>query len=260
MSVIGICGRAGSGKDTAADYLCQKHGFVKVALADPLKRICRDVFDFSEEQLWGESKYRNTPDKRYPWKRSPHTFEQRTVRQVMRTDIRWVCTRCGGVGNAGAESSPTGLAEVGGLATCLEYLTPRYALQQLGTQWGRDCYPNVWVDYTIRIYERLQSGGVAYDQQRGLFTVSYLNDGICGMWPKINVVIPDVRFKNEINAIKKAGGKVIKIVRGAGLTGDAGAHQSEVELESIPLSEFTLAVDNTRDLENLYRQLDTLLL
>jgi len=47
--IIGVAGNAGSGKDTVADHLVKHHGFVKVALADPLKRICREVFDFSEE-------------------------------------------------------------------------------------------------------------------------------------------------------------------------------------------------------------------
>lgn len=31
--LVGICGQAGSGKDTVADFLCQHHSFVKVAFA-----------------------------------------------------------------------------------------------------------------------------------------------------------------------------------------------------------------------------------
>ena len=37
MKIIGIHGRAGSGKDTAADLLCREHGFVKYNLAKPIK-------------------------------------------------------------------------------------------------------------------------------------------------------------------------------------------------------------------------------
>lgn len=33
--LIGICGQAGSGKDTVADHLCKNFSFVKVAFADP---------------------------------------------------------------------------------------------------------------------------------------------------------------------------------------------------------------------------------
>lgn len=37
MILIGITGRAGSGKDTAADYLCRTHFFTKQSCAGPLK-------------------------------------------------------------------------------------------------------------------------------------------------------------------------------------------------------------------------------
>jgi len=42
--LIGICGKAGSGKDTIGDYLVGSHGFKKIALADPIKRLVKDVF------------------------------------------------------------------------------------------------------------------------------------------------------------------------------------------------------------------------
>ncbi len=88
------------------------------------------------------------------------------------------------------------------------YLTARHALQQLGTEWGRACYEDVWVDRAI------QSAG-----ERLRF---YKSDGVC---------IPDIRFRNERDAIWKAGGKVWRIVRpGAGLVGAAGSHVSENEL------------------------------
>lgn len=69
--IIGLTGRppAGSGKDTAADYLVKEYGLVKVSLADPLKRICFDVFGWSSDVLWGASDKRNKLDP----KRSPLT-------------------------------------------------------------------------------------------------------------------------------------------------------------------------------------------
>jgi hypothetical protein len=36
--IIGITGRAGAGKDTVADILVERHSFVRVALADEIKR------------------------------------------------------------------------------------------------------------------------------------------------------------------------------------------------------------------------------
>lgn len=42
--LVGICGKAGSGKDTVGDHLINKYGFKKIALADPIKRLVKDVF------------------------------------------------------------------------------------------------------------------------------------------------------------------------------------------------------------------------
>lgn len=36
--IIGITGKAGAGKDTIAHRLCEKHGYAKVAFADPIRR------------------------------------------------------------------------------------------------------------------------------------------------------------------------------------------------------------------------------
>ena len=42
--LIGICGKAGAGKDTVGDFLIQNYGFNKIALADPIKRLVKDIF------------------------------------------------------------------------------------------------------------------------------------------------------------------------------------------------------------------------
>jgi hypothetical protein len=43
--VLGICGHAGAGKDMVADYLVKELGFVRMALADPLKEIANKYFN-----------------------------------------------------------------------------------------------------------------------------------------------------------------------------------------------------------------------
>jgi len=64
--LVAISGKAGSGKDTAADYLVRKKYFTKISLADPIKRICGEIYGFSYEQLFGPSEMRSKPDERYP--------------------------------------------------------------------------------------------------------------------------------------------------------------------------------------------------
>jgi len=65
-------------------------------------------------------------------------------------------------------------------------VTPRFMLQKMGTEAGRDVFHDqVWVHALARKAEQYN-----------------------------NVVIPDVRFPNEIDYIKDAGGFVIRVVRG----------------------------------------------
>jgi hypothetical protein len=222
MNIWGLCGLAGSGKDTAADFLVKNNGFVKVAFADPLKRICKDVFEFSDEQLWGSSEKRNAPDERY----------LRTV-----TDEK------------GYQFS--------------EPLTPRFALQQLGTEWGRNCYPNIWAEYAVRVAQQLLESTFEDCPKKGYHPLYYSAKD--GLWQGHNVrqvqgvVISDVRFLNEIRIIKKAGGKVFRLLRGQGLDGAAGQHRSEQELQSIPLDEFDGIIDNREwPLEQLERRMTQL--
>lgn len=54
--LIGMIGHARSGKDTVAEYMSRWYGFQKYALAEPLKRACRDIFDLSDEQVEGREK------------------------------------------------------------------------------------------------------------------------------------------------------------------------------------------------------------
>lgn len=59
--LIGIAGKAGSGKDTAASYLCARHGFVTVAFATKLKQLLADLFGLTREQLYGNLKEVDDP-------------------------------------------------------------------------------------------------------------------------------------------------------------------------------------------------------
>lgn len=220
VDIIGLSGVAGVGKDYIANILCEDFGFIKVAFADPIKRICRDVFDFSEEQLWGPSEKRNEPDKRY-----------------LRSTI-----------NAGHMLTEEALKEFpDGMVP--QYLTPRYSLQKLGTEWGRECYENVWVDYTLRVAQKISTGQYLYDSQLGLRSATWLEhpDGLLKV--KKNVVIPDVRFRNELDALHKVDAKVIRIRRSRGTTLDAEAaqHASERDQADIPDSDFDFVLNNVEE-------------
>lgn len=247
--ILGICGLAGVGKDTSADHLVVNHDFTKVALADPLKRIARDVYAFTDEQLWGPSAMRNGPDKRYL--REVHERHDWLLEATADRGEEWRCDRCGLLGKEQTDD-------------CRVYLTPRFALQLLGTEWGRRCYSNTWVDYTLRLAKELLSGTKEYDRVGGLQIPSYkAHQGI--RYSEYNhrtkgVVISDVRFMNEIDAIHHAGGRVIRVTRPTGgLEGAAGQHVSEKEQMSISDSLFDAVIPNDSTIEALCLRLDVVL-
>jgi hypothetical protein len=90
MILIGICGKKFSGKDTMADYLVSRYGFKKMAYADGLKKACRELFMFSEEQC-SNPRLKEVTDPR--WGISPRTAFQMVgtdwVRHQFRRDF-WV--------------------------------------------------------------------------------------------------------------------------------------------------------------------------
>lgn len=210
-------GQARSGKDTLAGYLIRNFGFERVGLADPLKRFCKEVFDFTNEQLWGDD--RDRPDERYPRVEMCHgcqTCEFRCDHPISKT-----------------------------------FLTPRYALQKLGTEWGRDCYGDIWIEYGVRVALTLLHGGFNYKERIGLVRTNP------GDPPPTGVVFSDLRFRNEFDVIKKAGGFMVRVVRD-GFDGEVGVsgHASEAEQKSIKDEEFDLILHNPPGLDNYYKAID----
>lgn len=162
--VLGVGGKAGSGKDTVCDYLVSEFGFQKIALATPLKKIVAEVFPkFPSDHLYGSSPLRSVPCSEYPLSGNCPMCGRRMAFVDLQT---WEC-RCGFQHGA--------------------FLTPRLALQTLGTEWGRRLYPNVWVDYAFSQIEQMSG------------------DRFC---------ISDVRFQNEVEGIRKNGGAILRILRG----------------------------------------------
>jgi hypothetical protein len=51
--VVGLCGPAGSGKSTVADYLARTYGARPFALAEPLKVLIQRAFDVPRAYLYG---------------------------------------------------------------------------------------------------------------------------------------------------------------------------------------------------------------
>tara|TARA_Y100000389_G_scaffold203735_1_gene253230 strand:- start:1009 stop:1563 length:555 start_codon:yes stop_codon:yes gene_type:complete len=82
--IIAFHGRAGAGKDTAADYLCQTRSLEKLAFADPLKEGCRHLFALSDKQLY-DPKEKEINDVR--WNKSPRQLMQWLGTDVLRSQL-----------------------------------------------------------------------------------------------------------------------------------------------------------------------------
>lgn len=51
MLLIGLSGKAGSGKDTVADYLVRTYGMLKLSFADPLRSEVQKAFNLTPERM-----------------------------------------------------------------------------------------------------------------------------------------------------------------------------------------------------------------
>lgn len=101
--------------------------------------------------------------------------------------------------------------------------SPRYALQTLGTEFGRECIgQDIWVSIAEREIK------------------TALEDGE-------SVVIEDLRFPNEAEMVTRLGGKIVWIARQDLVCSDNPTHKSETQ--KIPCDHFILNCGTVADLK-----------
>ena len=106
--------------------------------------------------------------------------------------------------------------------------TPRHAMQTLGTEWGRDhIHPDIWVN---------------------MWTASYRRDAVESGYGLLQpVVVDDVRFDNEVQAIRDLGGVIVEVFRPGAVY--STTHRSEKGVGIIDAR-----INNTGDLTHLRLQ------
>lgn len=65
MQLIGLIGKAGAGKSTAAAHLVESFGFVELTMAGPLKDLCAKFFGWERDRL-NELTYKEEQDPKLP--------------------------------------------------------------------------------------------------------------------------------------------------------------------------------------------------
>lgn len=246
MKLVAFLGQAGSGKDTAAGHLVEHHGFVKLAMADPLKRFCGQVFDFEHDQLWGPSEYRNAHDKRYNvaghqgkdhgWKTAEHNMF--VYANTWLTEL---------FGEEGAMlHRPALFAWFTWLSETHPELSPRLALQTLGTEWGRNIDTDLWVNHMVYTAALLlNTGGTkGYTAEFGVFDRT-------DIVPVGGVTVSDLRFNNEINRLKKVNAFLVRIHRPEEFLSVVGipGHASEAEQKGMSDDLFDMLIHNDKSLD-----------
>jgi hypothetical protein len=142
------------------------------------------------------------------------------------------CPACGSINCmlvATTQVLCNGCTAVGDPKSFASFWTNRMILQFVGTEGIRRVDKDAWVKHAIK-------------------RASTLLDG-----QKLFIAITDCRFKSEMVAIKKAGGEIWRIRRPStdnSAQGLAG-HASEMEMDTIPDSEFNRVINNDATLDAL---------
>lgn len=207
--IISISGLIGSGKDTAADYLCTVHGFKRMSWAGALKDAVSAIFGWDRELLEGSTK------------------ESRIWREQV---DQWWADRLG-----------------------IPDLTPRWVLQQWGTEVGRKSFHDeIWVASVENKLRNIKS----------------------------DVVITDSRFVNELRSIKNIGGITIRTHRGenpawyiyAKILNTQGTNteqltlaKDQIERHGVHASEYSSVgleydyhLDNNGTIDDLHKQIESI--
>jgi hypothetical protein len=145
--LVGLAGKARSGKDTVGKLFHKHFGFEPYAIAGAMKRGLREMFDIPLD-VWDK------PEKD--------------------DIIKWIGR------------------------------SPRYLAQTIGTEWGRDCVAkDIWVRVMLNRWETLQR-----------------------IQPtSARMIVTDVRFDNEAEAIRDRGGFIFRVVRSG--VREVESHDSE---------------------------------
>jgi dephospho-CoA kinase len=169
--IIGLTGKAGSGKDTAAAHFVRNHAFYQTSVAEKLKAGLA-AMGFPEPADRAQ-KEELIPGYSFSW---------------------------------------------------------RTAAQRLGTEFGRGLDEEIWIKSLMQHLTK---------------------------YPHCDYVISDVRFNNEADAIRAAGGVIIHLEGRYAVLGDNAAHASEAGVVFVRGLDFKVLNDGTID--DLNKNLDTIL-
>lgn len=170
--------------------------------ADCLKDVCINILGLSYEQCYGTDEQKNSLT-HLLWEDMPGVITPNTASGIL----------CDASGNG---SNPNDIIGWHGLKVIVHepgQMTAREVMQYIGTEIFRKINPEVWVEATIR---RIQ-------KEKPMFAI-----------------ITDIRFVNEVLAVQKNGGIVIRLTRHKK---EKDIHTSETALDNFDAFDFIIQND-----------------
>lgn len=193
MILLGLAGAAGSGKDTCADYLVRRYGFLKFSFSDALYREVAAAFGLEDESLLRYRKTKDAPAQMLQLRMcKDRAFSELAVKLL------------------DAQHKEVGVEPF--LYPEGQALSPRQILQWWGTEYRRAQAPNYWLDRAGQWMAEVW-GSCKYPEHRPQLFVN-----------------TSVRFPNERDWVRGFTNGQVWHLRREGL-GAVNAHVSEAPLE-----------------------------
>lgn len=243
--IIGLSGKAGSGKSTAASIL----GGPAVALADPLKRFLYQA-GASDEALWGESRLREHPVDVCWQDQNWNDLTEEFALMVLGKENPVSMTTPRLIESPRYKNKQYIKEQLNGKFKNNPTLTTRGALTFLGDL-GRRFNPDVWINIGILTAKTLLTTPCRYIPVQGvIYTTGSPNTNF--------VIIPDLRFRNELLAIKELGGQIIRVTKPKQGDEKESYHLSETELDTVPSFWYDHVLVNNGNLDRFKTDIETL--
>ena len=194
MLILGLAGQARCGKNTIADYLVKRYGFVSFAFSDNLYNEVQAAYNLEDQSLLRSAETKDTPQEALQLKN---------------------CVDAGFIDIATAQIDllyPNQKL----LAPWLVWLSPRQVLQWHGTEYRRAQDPNYWVHRAADFVYGVQYG-FTYPEHRPQFFVE-----------------TGTRFENEREWITQANDGNIWHIHRDGIEAPGQGHSSAAVLPVMP--------------------------
>ncbi len=274
--MVCISGFSGAGKDECALQLVQNHRAVQTGLADPAKRHMADVYGFTEQQLFGPSKFRNAGDIRWMKNNGVELGLKKFQGELPEVSIPMGAGAM--VGKLDSEKSywtyesrdpgtrPYIPSTLGNGTVFVEecdpefWLSPREVLQQYCEKLNNFVL-NTWIHKGVEDQLYIASGLYTYARMRGLVKQEE------GRWNNdletTVTCFADFRHIHEVKFVRKFAKSsmvpfepVLVRVKRPSIKKPPYNHRSETEQVKIRDAAFDVVIENDKTVADLHRAID----